>query len=805
MAGVGAVATAAAAPAASGLAASYAAVQSTLRRQFFGDLVELRGALVNTLNLEPQRAANLHLKLQLIDAALRMLEETKAEVTSADMASLMNMSAKVVRAVEAWRARRMSGRQRDAAVEALQPSNTLQQQSASQQQQLQSASQQQQAQSTSQQQQQQQEQSKLLQPEEQQQQAASQQQQATSQQQQVTSQQQQSATSQQQQATSQQQQQQQQQQSSQARPPQVVAVCVDADGSLRSRITSPFAAPEVQLAPPRDAPTPALPPPPPTAGVKDATAAAAAAGRGDDGTGTPLSSVDQFDFLSKLIVDPVDPLSAPAVSLLPDIDWEVPEVKPSGNLDTLLPSEASQVLLAQQRTVAQKRAAARAQRMSSAEAFLARVSANAAAEGSFDAEGPGASGSLAPLPSYQQQRSQQGGVPPGLPLGPPSQPPAKQQKQHHPQQPGHRQDDQPAAAAAAARASHCPLTSPKSAATHSPVGAVHQEVSSNSGGGSRLSAGGGSLGFNGGNPHSLQLSASSRQQGELHTTNPSLVGELKLLGLSSGGLQLGSQALPPHLQTMASYTRQTAAAAQLAAADHQQAERLSALRLLQQFPHAALHGGCGALQQLLSAGDSFGAPGGLGADPAGQLQQVAALQAQQQAAQLAQVAALERYRRDQLHYQQLQQQLMQPFGGFPQLQPQAPAYHQVQFAGGSSTRPAGSGGMPALSAGAAGFPGLPGHSGSAGMPGMPVAADGQPFPVCPSLAAGASSSGAGGMWQAPNGVLAAGPHAGHAPLMQASGQHALRGASAGFGESASMSSGASSRQKRRRALLYSFC
>lgn len=75
MAGAGAAASVAAAPSAgAGLAASYAAVQCTLRRQFFGDLVELRGALVNTLNLEPQRADNLHLKLQLIDGALRMLE-----------------------------------------------------------------------------------------------------------------------------------------------------------------------------------------------------------------------------------------------------------------------------------------------------------------------------------------------------------------------------------------------------------------------------------------------------------------------------------------------------------------------------------------------------------------------------------------------------------------------------------------------------------------------------------------------------------------------------------------------------------
>lgn len=92
---------------------------------------------------------------------------------------------------------------------------------------------------------------------------------------------------------------------------------MDADGGLSSRITSPFAAPEVQLVahdPPHNAPTPALPAPPATA---SAAAAAAAAGGGDR-TGTPLSSVVpvdpvyQFDFLSKLIVDPVDPLSAPA-------------------------------------------------------------------------------------------------------------------------------------------------------------------------------------------------------------------------------------------------------------------------------------------------------------------------------------------------------------------------------------------------------------------------------------------------------------------------------------------------------------
>lgn len=488
--------------------------------------------------------------------------------------------------------------------------------------------------------------------------------------------------------------------------------------------------------------------------------------------------------------------------------------------------------------VKQKRAAAPAQRMSSAEAFLARVSANAAAEGSCAAEEPSTSGALVgpahtqelvTLPPYQQQRSHQG-MQPGLPLRPPSQPPAKQQKQHHLQQPGHHEvphDQLTAAAAATAHGPHCQLTSPQSAATSSPVGGPHQEVSSNSGVGSGLSgrprlepspfsstavqgsmarppvqgaqstginvsafgstqlvhsesgvaaiqqqqhswpvgstrsapaaalsqprinkaAGGFSLGFGGGNAHSLQLSASSGRSGEVHTSNPSLVGELQLLGLCSGSVQLGGQALPPHLQAMASYTRQTAAAAQLAAADYQQVERLGALRLLQQFPHAALHGGYGALQQLLSAGDSFGAPGDVSAAPAGQLQQVAALQAQQQAAQLTQMAALERYRRDQLQYQQLQQQLMQPFGGFAQ-PAQAPAYQQP-------TRGCGGGTGSAVSVGMAG-PGV-----GTGLPGLPIPVDGPPFRICPSLGIEAGSSGgAGGHRQALNSVLAANPHAG---------------------------------------------
>lgn len=50
------------------------AAQSNLRKQYLGDLVELRGALLNTMSLEPARAANLQHKLQLIDGALRLLE-----------------------------------------------------------------------------------------------------------------------------------------------------------------------------------------------------------------------------------------------------------------------------------------------------------------------------------------------------------------------------------------------------------------------------------------------------------------------------------------------------------------------------------------------------------------------------------------------------------------------------------------------------------------------------------------------------------------------------------------------------------
>lgn len=56
------------------LAAAYAAVQLNLRKQYFADLVDLRGALLNTMNLEPHRGGNLQQKMQLIDGALHLLE-----------------------------------------------------------------------------------------------------------------------------------------------------------------------------------------------------------------------------------------------------------------------------------------------------------------------------------------------------------------------------------------------------------------------------------------------------------------------------------------------------------------------------------------------------------------------------------------------------------------------------------------------------------------------------------------------------------------------------------------------------------
>lgn len=50
------------------------APQSNLRKQFYGDLVDLRGALLNTMSVAPHRAPSLHIKMHLIDSALHMLE-----------------------------------------------------------------------------------------------------------------------------------------------------------------------------------------------------------------------------------------------------------------------------------------------------------------------------------------------------------------------------------------------------------------------------------------------------------------------------------------------------------------------------------------------------------------------------------------------------------------------------------------------------------------------------------------------------------------------------------------------------------
>ena len=57
------------------LAASYAAVQGNLRKQFFNDLVDLRSALLNTMHAAPpDRTQGLQVKMMLIDTALHMLE-----------------------------------------------------------------------------------------------------------------------------------------------------------------------------------------------------------------------------------------------------------------------------------------------------------------------------------------------------------------------------------------------------------------------------------------------------------------------------------------------------------------------------------------------------------------------------------------------------------------------------------------------------------------------------------------------------------------------------------------------------------
>jgi hypothetical protein len=58
----------------SDLAATYATVQCSLHRQFYGDLVDLRVALLGAMNMAPQRTAALQPKMLLVDTALSMLE-----------------------------------------------------------------------------------------------------------------------------------------------------------------------------------------------------------------------------------------------------------------------------------------------------------------------------------------------------------------------------------------------------------------------------------------------------------------------------------------------------------------------------------------------------------------------------------------------------------------------------------------------------------------------------------------------------------------------------------------------------------
>ncbi|KAL4424204.1 hypothetical protein ABPG75_001505 [Micractinium tetrahymenae] len=278
------------------LVATYAAVQGNLRKQFYGDLVDLRGALLNTMSVAPHRASSLHVKMHLIDSALHMLEETKDIVSNAEMAQLMNMSAKVARAVEAWRSRKQP---------AMQPARAP------------------------------------------------------------------------------------------VRP---------AHGGAAAGMSLPFAAMEVQqLSGARGPPAAQVTPMPPSQAETD-------------GTATSITSGDRWEFLSELVAGPaalgqLRPDKAQSLPLL-DIDWDVPDIKPSGNLDVLLPEEAA-AQTAQQRTSAAQAAAraagarggAAAQqgraggRMSSADVFLARVSG----QGDDSAGAGGGESVCQPSPHLQQQ------------------------------------------------------------------------------------------------------------------------------------------------------------------------------------------------------------------------------------------------------------------------------------------------------------------------------------------------------------------------------------------------------------------
>ncbi|EFN53600.1 hypothetical protein CHLNCDRAFT_136829 [Chlorella variabilis] len=608
-------AAAAAAAASASLASSYAAVQSSLRKQFYGDLVDLRGALLNTMNLAPHRAASLHPKMNLIDSALTMLEETKGSVTSAEMAQLMNMSAKVARAVESWRSRKPPARGGGAG----------------------------------------------------------------------------SATA----------------AAVAAAPGGAAAV-----GAAPRGAASPFAAAELQEAGR-------------AAQVKAEPRSAAGSEREEAGELPSVGSVDRFDCLSKLVSGPPGAARFGSATLLPEIDWEVPEIKPSGNLDALLPSEASEVLMQQQRAVA-RAAAHNAAHVSSAEAFLAHISAHAdnASGGGQHAAGRGGGGGGAHGPSPTAGAAPQG--PQAATVGP--------QPQQYLRGGAAALHDPGSGVGVSAPSVHGALTSPRSAATSTgprrtpfQQAAAHQEASSNdsgggggggsagggggvSGGGSAAAAlfkspspaplamqqqqhhhhhrhqqlqgspfahhqspfasltlpqqaqqhaphgldagfgsllpatsgagfgsqllsrqqqqqlyrqqqqqyhdasamqAGGSMGFGFGNAGSLPLSHGSHGAAASHMSAPSALAGMQQLGLGDGGsLHAQHQQLPHHFQQQQQHVGPGSGRSSpldAVAAQQQQQQLSGRLSVMQQFPHAALHAGTGGLAQLLGGGAGDGA------------------------------------------------------------------------------------------------------------------------------------------------------------------------------------------------------
>eukprot|EP00887_Chlorella_sp_A99_P006978 scaffold2.g6978.t1 len=310
------------------LDAAYAGLQANLRKGYLADLEELKQMLLNTIALQPERAAKMQPKLQQLDVAIALFqarraphaacglwlcgrfaarrEERKAGVTTADMSRLMNMSAKVGKAVEAFRAHKQLrqgvpvGAQGGAAAAATAQAHMLSvnvaHSTAGAYVSLSSASPFQQLQSGL----------------------------------------------------------------------NGTAVVAGAAGSM-----PPSAAPQQVLMLPAQLPAGS------DSGGTPAQQAAQAAGINL----AVLENMDNFDFLAALVGTDSATLTASELVELPSIDWEVPEVRPSGNLDSLLASEASEVLRQQQ--LATETARRRALRSASsagglqgpteAEAWLARV------------------------------------------------------------------------------------------------------------------------------------------------------------------------------------------------------------------------------------------------------------------------------------------------------------------------------------------------------------------------------------------------------------------------------------------------